>query len=192
MIGRLRGTVVKNESNPATVMVGGVGYQVYLPPSEYEKLQNDTEIDLRIHTQVTDDAITLYGFSDSDSLAVFTLLLTVSGIGPKTALLVVDRGAGAVRDAVTKSDLGFFTSVPRLGKKNAQKIIIELASKITGSPYPGQLPQGDGEAGVLVQALKEMGFTDREIRDALPKIPEADNTTEKKMKSLLRVLSKTG
>ncbi len=118
---------------------------------------------------------------------MFNLLLTVSGVGPKTALAVLDHDVIGIKNAIEKGDVDFFTSVPRLGKKNAQKIIIELRSKLTG--VTGNLPEeSSGETKELTDALTSMGFDRGEIRTIIAKLP--DGPVETKLRHALKLLGR--
>ncbi len=130
MIGALVGIVDMPVTNPLLLMVGGVGYRVAVPQHILQSVTRDTPVTVFTHTHVREDALDLYGFLTKEELSLFQLLLSVSGIGPKTSLTIIDRGVASIRQAITTADVSFFTSIPRLGRKNAQKIIIELTSKL--------------------------------------------------------------
>ncbi len=144
---------------------------------------------LFIHSHIREDAFDLYGFTTEQELVLFELLLTVSGIGPKTALAVIDRGVAAVETAVRKSDVDFFTTVPRLGTKNAQKIIIELKSKL-GSTKMLNLEGESGDTKQVIDALLSMGFDRHEIRETIKKFDTKDATIEQKIRHALKLLGK--
>ena len=115
----------------------------------------------------------------------------MSGIGPKTALLVVNRGVDHIRQAISQADVEFFTSVPRLGKKNAQKIIIELKSKI-GSITDLDLSSFEtGETKALLEALLSMGFVKSEALDAIKKLPPHTESLEAKIRFALKLLGRS-
>lgn len=144
---------------------------------------------IRTHTYVREDALMLFGFATVEDLSIFELLLTVSGIGPKTALAVLDRGVDAIKRAIVASDVEFFMTVPRLGKKNAQKIIIELKSKL-GSTADLDLTKEEGnEVKQIIDALISMGFDRKEAREAVTQLP-ADGTLEQKVKYALKMMDK--
>src|SRR3989338_4909081 len=126
MIGFLSGTIHSKSTNQIILLTGGVGYLVTVPPNYLNILKVPEQTELFIYTHIREDAFDLYGFFTHDELGLFKLVLTVSGIGPKTALLVTDKGVGKVEQAIKNADTDFFTTVPRLGRKNAQKIIIEF------------------------------------------------------------------
>src|SRR5574341_1726526 len=115
MIGMLTGTIARSGQNPIIIDVHGVGYAVSVPPRLLSQLTHDSKQIFHVYTHVADDALDLYGFPGEEELLLFKLLLTVSGIGPRTALAVVDRGVAEIRKAVTTSDVDFFTTIPRLG-----------------------------------------------------------------------------
>ena len=118
------------------------------------------------------------------------MLVNVSGIGAKTALAILNRGALQVEQAVTTADVNFFTFVPRLGRKNAQKIIIELKGKL-GSLADLDLSGSDGgSSSQVAEALQTMGYTKIEIAAALRDIPASEETIEQKLRFVLRHFGK--
>jgi len=190
MIGALKGTVYSVHTNRTILFVGDVGYRVFITAHCAKTLTANKKILLYIHSHIREDAFDLYGFPTEEELSLFELLITVSGIGPKTALPILDRGADAVQRAVTHSDVEFFTTIPRLGKKNAQKIIIELKSKL-GSLLELDLDDdGTGETKELMDALLSMGFVRKEILAIVKKIPVKAKTLEQKLREALQLLGK--
>jgi holliday junction DNA helicase RuvA len=187
MIARLTGKVTATQKNPLIVDVHDVGYAVYVPEKILTKSYMDEPITFFIHTHVRDDALQLFGFLSIDELSMFEMLITVSGIGPKTALLVIDRGVKAIQKAITTGDVEFFTTIPRLGKKNAQKIIIELKNKL-GGLNDLDLSGNSSETKEIFDALLSMGFDKNEIKDTLSTIPEG--SVEEKIKYALKQLGK--
>lgn len=188
MIGRLTGTIETNNQTPLILDAHGVGYLVHVTHKEANALKSGDKITLHIHTHVREDALDLYGFSHQEDLNLFTLLLTVSGIGPKTGLSIVERGASAVRQAVIAADTEFFTTIPRLGKKNAQKIIIELKNKLGGLDIDLTGEKG-AETKQILDALLTMGFSRHEIIEIIPQLNQKD-TLEQKIRESLKLLGK--
>src|SRR3990167_8590659 len=131
MIGTLKGIVEYRQDPHIIIDVNGVGYKVLVPITVLSKLNGLGEsIKLYIHTHVREDLLELYGFSDPADLKLFEYLISVSGVGCRTASGIFSVGnRSEIIQAIIGSDVGFFTSVPRLGRKNAQKIIIDLKSK---------------------------------------------------------------
>lgn len=186
MIGLLTGTI--KDIQPIIVDVAGVGYVVHVPDRTVEHLRVNASCQLYIHTHVREDALDLYGFSTKEELRLFELLLTVSGIGPRTGLTIINRGVSEIEKAVRESDVEFFTMIPRLGKKNAQKIIIELKNKL-GSVHDLNLKDSDeGETKQVVEALQSMGFARSEVLSALKKLDVADVSVEQKIRRCLQLL----
>jgi Holliday junction DNA helicase RuvA len=190
MIGRLTGTIDSHIHNPLIIDVHGVGYVVRVPERFLASIKPGRQHTLLIHSHIREDAFDLYGFATQQELVLFELLLTVSGIGPKTALPVVDRGAAAVEAAVRKSDVDFFTTIPRLGTKNAQKIIIELKSKLGSSQMLDLTGTESSETKQIIEALTSMGFDRQEIREALKKLDTKDISVEQKIRHALTLLGK--
>jgi Holliday junction DNA helicase RuvA len=188
MIGRLTGKIDCIQKNPIIIDVGGVGYRVWVTQSFIKHTRKGLKTTVYIHTHIREDVFDLYGFTDQEELLLFEYLLTVPGIGPKTALSILERGTNAVEKAVLKADMDFFTTIPRLGKKNAQKIIIELKNKLGGLKDLDLTGQTESETKQIFNALVSMGFQRNEIIEALKKIPQENLTIEQKIRQLLKLL----
>jgi len=191
MIGMLKGKIEFFDRSYIILDVSGVGYRVLVPNEISSKAKIGDPIKLFTYTYVREDALELFGFGELEDLKLFEQLISVSGIGPKTALSIFSFGnRESITDAVIKGNVDFFTGVPRLGRKNAQKVIIELKSKI------GSLEELDlsGE-GLLVNneilmALKGFGFTGKEAQDAIRAVGSQGKTTEEKIRLTLKYLGK--
>src|SRR5690606_6052417 len=129
------------------------------------------------YTHVKEDALALYGFAKYEDLKLFEALIGISGVGPRTAIGIFSKGdADAIKQAIYDGNVSFFSGIPRLGTKNAQKIIIELKSKIGG----GELDlngESNGNSAELSSALKAFGFSKDEINDAIKNI-DGDKSVE--------------
>jgi len=190
MIGALKGTVFSKSINSIILFTGGVGYTVFVTNGFLEQTHTDTDVFLFIHSHIRDDAFDLFGFSTTQELHLFELLLTVSGVGPKTALSVLDKGASNIQQAVQSSDVDFFTTIPRLGKKNAQKIIIELKSKLGSVAELDLSDIGSGETKELLDALLSMGFIKSEALGSIKTLSSEATTLEQKIRACLKQLRK--
>lgn len=190
MIGALVGIADTPITNPLLFMVGGVGYRVAVGEHVRKDIRPDKPITIYIHTHVREDALDLYGFLTKDELALFQLLISVSGIGPKTALAIVDRGVADVRGAIATADVSFFTTIPRLGRKNAQKIIIELKTKLGSIEELDLTADEQGETKDITEALESMGFAKNEALEAMKHIKNASASMEEKLRQALKLLSK--
>jgi len=191
MIGFLKGTVEFLQRPFVMIDVCGVGYKVLVSESVYSKLTLGEKLKIFTYTYVREDALDLFGFLEAEDLGLFESLLTVSGIGPKTALNIFSFGERKdIIEAIIKGDVSFFTSVPRLGTKNAQKIIIELKNKM-GSGADLDLSGKDLlENAEVVQALKNFGFSVGEAQKALREVKKDGLTTEEKIRLALKNLGR--
>ncbi len=185
MIGSLRGTVLQLLSGEILLDVQGVGYRVNVPMMLLDSVKKGDECFVYTHLQVKEDALDLFGFSTYEDLLLFEKLLTVSGIGPKTALGVFLVGKrDEIVQAIEKADVPFFTRVPRLGSKNAQKLIVELKGQLDFSQVASS---ADRE---VIDALIGFGFSEREAREALGKVDKNLTDISARIKNALKALNK--
>lgn len=191
MIGFLKGRVELLDRPYVFIDVNDIGYRVLVSDSTFAKLSKEDKVKVFTYTYVREDALDLFGFLEAEDLRLFESLITVSGIGPKTALNIFSFGERkGIIDAIIKGNVDFFTSVPRLGTKNAQKIIIELKTKM-GSSVDLDLSGKDVlENTEVVQALKNFGFSTGEAQKALREIKTAGLTIDEKIKHALKNLGK--
>ena len=190
MIGYLSGTIEILDRPYAIVDVNGVGYKVLVYDSLFAKLSPKEKIKLFTYTYVREDALELFGFKDASDLKLFEKLISVSGVGPRTALNIFSVGTrDQITEAVVQGDVSFFTSVPRLGTKNAQKIIIELKNKLGGTVDIDLSGKEQMENNEVVAALKNFGFSAGEAQKALREIKTAGLKTEEKIRLALKALS---
>jgi len=188
MISFLSGKIYDKLPDSIILLVNGVGYKVTVVPSLYISLVLSDLLDLFIYTHVREDALDLYGFKTKEELVLFNLLLGVSGIGPKTALLVINKGVEPVKNAVVKADVDFFTLIPRLGHKNSQKIIIELKNKLGGFADL-DLSDQSPEISEAAEALQVMGYSKKEALIALRGV-KPEITIQEKIRYALRKVDK--
>src|SRR3989338_4624543 len=171
MIGSLNGKVDLLQRPNAIIDVNGVGYKVLVADSVYKKLTVGDKLKIFTYTYVREDALDLFGFLEAEDLRLFESLITVSGIGPKTALNIFSFGERKdIIEAIIKGDSLFFTSVPRLGTKNAQRIIIELKNKMGGDGLVDLSGKDLIENTEAIEALRnlESGLsTEEKIKQAL-------------------------
>lgn len=189
MIGYLTGTIHSKPNEQIILLTGGVGYLVTVPPNYLSQLKVSKQTELFIYTHIREDTLDLYGFFTPQELALFKLILTVSGVGPKTALLVIDKGVGKVEQAIKDASTDFFTTVPRLGHKNAQKIIIELKNKLGGLKELDLTSESE-ESAQAIEALRNLGYSKQEAMQAIGAIPASEKTLEQKISYALRQLGK--
>ncbi len=194
MISHLQGKVIDKDLRFCILDVGGVGYKVFASEDALSRLKIGETASFWTHLAVRENALDLYGFADKDSLGIFGLLINISGIGPKTALGVINVASPqTLRRAVSSGDLAYLTKVSGIGRKLAEKIILELREKIGVMGGDGDIPHDlAGEADAL-EALKSLGYSERESRDVLKKISGAEKdgatiSTGEKVKKALKVL----
>ena len=189
MIGSLKGKITLRDGNHVLVEVGGVGYRVLV--SSKIAANNSENISLFTYTHVKEDALELFGFSEIADLKLFENLISVSGVGPKTAMAISSfSDRNNIVKAVLDGDVDFFTGVPRLGKKNAQKIIIELRNKLGDSSTLDLSEPKSSENEEIIQALESFGFSAKESSNALKNIDKNLKSAEEKIKMALKYLGK--
>jgi Holliday junction DNA helicase RuvA len=186
MIARLTGKPERLSPDSIIVDVNGVGYKVFVGANT--PVKSDLVM-LFIHTHVREDALDLYGFLTQEELQLFKLIINISGIGPRTGLMLINQGVSAITAAVAKADVDFFTSIPRLGKKNAQKIIIELKPKL-GDLTALDLAGESSETKDAINALVNLGFRPKEVREALRQASGPTDDMDTKIKAALKYLGK--
>lgn len=178
MIRLIRGKVLATDLASATIEVAGFGIEVRcaLPP---ETLAVGQEATLATHLAVKQDGIEIYGFANAADRDFFEKLLGVSGVGPKTALGVLRRAPReALEGAIAKRDLDYLTKVVGLGKKMAEKLLVELSEKVAPGVH-------DGADGEVFDTLIALGYTEREARKALSGIPESAVGKDERLRAAL-------
>lgn len=183
MIGYLKGKIVEQDLKSVILDVSGVGYRIY---TNISNLQTKGEVELWTHLAVRENALDLYGFTTKEELNFFELLITVSGIGPKSALGILSVATlKNLKHAIKNGDTGHLTKVSGIGKKNAEKIVLELKERLDDFETGGVTISGDVDA---IEALKALGYSEREAREALKKVTESKDTGDK-VKKALKLLS---
>ncbi len=191
MIAFLEGTIELVGEKFLIVNVGGIGYRVF---THYAILQRALDkgafIKLWIHQRVREDTNDLYGFLHYAELDLFETLLSVSGIGPKGALGVLGMGSiDSLKRAIAAGDASYLTRVSGIGRKTAEKIVLELKEKMAGRGVTVDAPELQGEADAL-DALLALGYSQREAREALASVSREITEPEKIIKEVLKKLGK--
>ena len=187
MIGYITGKILDKNDRSAIVDVSGVGYLVFMPNSFLNSHGLGEEISTWTHLVVKEDVLDLYGFKTKKDLGLFKLLISVSGVGPKSALSVLSLSSTeTLENAISAGDTSYLTKVSGIGKKSAEKIIIELQDKL------GTLDQ-DGLSSTktnndVIDALLSLGYSMADIRTTLPKLTE-DTSIDIKIKEALKLLN---
>ncbi|NCT90898.1 Holliday junction branch migration protein RuvA [Cellulomonas sp. APG4] len=177
MIASLRGRVLQVRLDAAVVEVGGVGLLAYATPATLAGLRTGHEADLATSLVVREESITLYGFADADERDVFETLQTVSGVGPRLALaMLAVHTPDGLRRAVLDEDLAALQRVPGIGRKGAQRIVLELGDRL-GAPVPtaaAVAPAVPDRRGEVVEALVGLGWNQRAAQDAVEQVVPVD------------------
>lgn len=187
MIGYLEGTVRAVRENHCILAVAGVGYKIFATKETLARLVLSAPTEFWTHLAVREDILDLYGFRAEEELASFTLLLSVSGIGPKSALGILDIASSeTLRSAIASGNAAYLTNVSGIGKKTAEKIVLELKNKITAGNNAGPaMPKGDIEA---LEALRALGYSADEGRRALREVTAETEGSSDRLREALRLL----
>lgn len=193
MISRIRGNLIDLDLKHAVVDVNGVGYKIFISGETVEYLSGNVgnAVELYTYLAVRENALDLYGFKDESMLSMFEQLIMVSGIGPKSAMTILNVATPKViEEAIIEDDTSYLTKVSGIGKKAAEKIVIELKGKFKGLVRePGEKKDVSKEA-LVIDALKTLGFDERTARETVKKMPK-DLTTEQMIKKALREIGKS-
>lgn len=186
MIGSIVGKV--KDKGPDWVLIhtpSGVGYKVFTTHAVLEKHQPGTEVELLTHLVVREDQMTLYGFTTSAELNFFIQLIGISGVGPRSALGILNSGnVEELRSAIGRSDVAIFTTISGIGQKTAERIIVELRGKMAFGE------DSSSETQDLVAVLTGLGYNAYEVRKILPRIPKDLKDTQARIRHALQLLGK--
>ena len=189
MIGYLKGKPIV-QGDEVLLIVHDVGYRVHVSSKVLTKLLSQTEAELYIYTHVREEVLDLFGFLDTRDKKMFETLLSVSGVGPRTALHILDYGIEGIITAVQDANVSVFTAIPRIGKKLAQKIIIDLKPKL-GSVRDLQLSSGSAQEQEITQALEALGFSGTDIYRALDGLDlSGELSTSEMLKKAMKNISR--
>ncbi len=185
MIGHLTGTIIHTDLKFVVLDVNGVGYKIHTNTAILDGKTSEIA-SFWTYLAVRENALDLYGFQKKEELDFFELLLTVSGIGPKSALGIMSAASlSNLRQAISSGDTSHLVKVSGVGKKNAEKIVIELKDKLENIAFEATSLSGDIDA---LEALKSLGYSERESREALKKVSDESDVGQK-VKKALKLLS---
>lgn len=176
MIRYLKGQVLDSEERTIILLVNGIGYQVWVPKSVLVELGKT--IELYIHSHIREDAFTLYGFQKKEELQFFELLLTVNGVGPKSAMDVCCEPVEKIQNAIFTGNLATLTAISGIGKKSAERMILELKGKITPKDI-GSISKTSAafdENIDVISALENLGYKRNHIQKVLAELEGEHNT----------------
>jgi holliday junction DNA helicase RuvA len=189
MIAKLTGKIEYLRDNYAVLDVSGVGYKVYLGVYTFGKAAALKEASFFIHTYVREDTLALYGFLTLEELEMFELLLSISGIGPKAAMGILSIATPkTIKTAILNEDPSILTKVSGIGKKTAERVILELKNKVA------DISTGEKDEVAIdsdaIEALMTMGYSNSEARDALKSVPIDVKDVGDRVKAALKSLGK--
>lgn len=193
MIAQIYGTVAAREKGSLILKAGSLGYRVHVPTTTYEGATGSEERMLWTYLAIRENAQELYGFENKEELDFFELLLSVSGIGPKSALGILNLAdVRTLTTGIASGDSSYLTKVSGIGKKSAEKIIVELRDKLGALTSPAQ-SQALHEEAETIEALQGLGYSLRDAREALRTVSEESESTNTSdlIKAALKILSKT-
>ena len=201
MIRFLRGEYLYYESGAIVLETpGGIGFRIFISDtSSLLTKREGEEIEVYTYMQVKEDGMALYGFADTEALALFEQLITVKGVGPKAGLAIMSTGTpNQIKGIIAAGDAASIAMAPGIGKKTAERVILELKDKVSALPFEGAdmsggfapaAAPGSGERGEAVVALTTLGYSKREAESAVASVPEdglsAEEYVQKSLKFLL-------
>jgi Holliday junction DNA helicase RuvA len=198
MIALVRGTLAYKSIDHVIIDVGGVGYRLFIPLSTFYSLPETGEISLFTHTHVREDSLLLYGFLSLEEKNLFVILIGISGIGPKLAVNILSHiPAGDLKRAIAAGDIKRLSGLPGIGKKTAERLVLELKDKVGPAGEPAKTVESSPAAGMaagdligdVMSALVNLGYKENQARKVLESMELApDLSMEEALKGALKVL----
>lgn len=192
MIGYIEGTVIENSERGIVILTkSGIGYLVSVNRTTFEKAKIDTEIALWVHTVVREDALDLYGFYTEEELRFFKMLTTISGIGPKSACNILSLAdLNTIIHAIQGGDAAYLTKVSGIGKKNAEKIVLELRDKLENFAIIESSSASTSTESEVIDALEALGYDPRATREVVRTLTREHLSTQEIIRAALQQLGK--
>jgi len=190
MISIISGKIITNTGSEITVLTpGGVGYKIAINPARFDNWPVNTEAQILTYLSVRENAMDLFGFVSEAERQLFLKFLDVSGVGPKTALHLLSLGTvGEIVGAISRGDIAYLTNISGVGKKTAERMIVELKNKVSAIASVenvGNMAMGDN-LGDVVEALVNLGYSAQQSRDAIKNLDAKDKTSEQLLKEALQ------
>lgn len=189
MISHLSGTCIEKNEKNLTISVGGVGYLVFATLDTISTAEIGEEVSVWTHLAVRENSLEFFGFKEKEELNFFELLISISGIGPRGALGVMSvTNVDTLIKAIATGDTSYLTKVSGIGKKTAEKIVLELRDKLKTKDIEGSGNADLKEEADVLLALQSLGYSNHQARDAIKQIPKEILDTSKKVKEALKIL----
>ncbi|MFA6552765.1 MAG: Holliday junction branch migration protein RuvA [Candidatus Paceibacterota bacterium] len=192
MISLIKGKITSNDGEKITVITsGGVGYEIAVNTNGASFFKVGTETEVLTYLAVRETALDLFGFKNKEEKSLFEKFLLVSGVGPKTALHILSLGTVAeISAAIARSDVAYLTKVSGIGKKTAERLVVELKNKVGGNMELNSTEGFSNEMGDVIEGLMSLGYSGAQARDAVQKLQGAGKTSEQLMKEALKMLGR--
>jgi len=192
MISSLTGKIIeKNKSSLTLLTTGGVGYEINMPSLCLSKFAEDQEVSLYTYLKVSDSSLSLFGFETKDQREFFQLLLSISGVGPKSAMNILSLGSiDDIKSAIKRGDVKYLTAVQGMGKKTAERMVVELKSKIKDTAISTQSNEQSGILVEVMEGLISMGYSSFEAKETIRHLEPMDKSVEKLLREALQILNK--
>ncbi len=194
MINGLRGKIIDRKESEITLNVNNVFYKIFVNPSFLDKVSNidsKEDVDVMTYLSVRENALDLYGFIDKKDKELFTLLLTISGVGPKSAMNIMNSVTlEMIEEGIRNNDAIYLSKISGVGKKTAEKILLGLKDKIeTISTYEATSHKSSSNISEAIEALVSLGYSERDARDSIKNIDSKEKDTQDIIKEALKKLS---
>ena len=192
MISFLRGKIKNKNQGYIILDVRDVGYKVFVNETVYAELDIGQEAEFYVYQHVREDALSLFGFKSLDQLEMFELLLSISGIGPKSALGVLGIASTEdIKDSIARGDSSLLTKVSGIGKKTAERVVLDLREKVGRVTHSEQHATNGGmiASGDEIDALMALGYSMMQARDALRQVDSSVKDSGERIKAALRAIS---
>jgi Holliday junction DNA helicase RuvA len=188
MISFLGGKLIAKTVNAFVILTGGgIGYEVRVLPTMLDTKKVGDDVEFFTYLKVSENAMDLYGFADVKQKEFFEILISVSGVGPKSALHILTLGSlTEIQSAIARGDVSYLTQVSGIGKKTAERMIVELKSKLSKMADKGEIVKDSGILGEVVDALVSLGYSKVEAREAVKKLKNTNKSSEALLREALK------
>jgi Holliday junction DNA helicase RuvA len=192
MISFVTGKIIElNKDSLIVLTASGVGYELNMPPAKVLKYKLGQEMPFFTYLKISENDMSLYGFESTADKAFFTMLLSVSGVGPKSAMNILGLGsAEEIKSAIARKDVKYLTAVQGMGKKTAERLVVELKSKVKDFDVSGESANDSQILADVIDGLGAMGYSREEVKYVIKNINTEKKTTEELLKIVLQKLSK--
>ncbi len=192
MISLIKGKIVENNGEYITVMTAsGVGYEIAVNTNGASFFKVGMETEVLTYLAVRETAMDLFGFKNKEEKSLFEKFLLVSGVGPKTALRILSLGSvGEISSAIARSDVAYLTKVSGMGKKTAERLVVELKNKVGATTEFNSSEGFSNEVGDVIEGLMALGYSGSQARDTMQKLQGTSKTSEQLMKEALKMLGR--